>query len=81
MDEFLIILGGAPVTRDITELFVVDGYADLAGNAVQEAIETIGRLREMKERYGVLNGRPPRGKDHFSALWTERESSKRYKHH
>ena len=45
-----IMLGGAPVTRDITELFGADGYADSAGNAVQEAIEMIGRLREMQKR-------------------------------
>jgi corrinoid protein of di/trimethylamine methyltransferase len=42
-----IMLGGAPVTKDITELFGADGYADSAGNAVQEAIKMITRLREM----------------------------------
>jgi len=45
-----IMLGGAPVTRDITELFGADGYADSAGNTVQEAIKMIGRLRKMQER-------------------------------
>jgi corrinoid protein of di/trimethylamine methyltransferase len=44
-----IMLGGAPVTRDVTELFGADGYADSAGNAVQEAIKMISRLREMQE--------------------------------
>lgn len=42
-----IMLGGAPVTKDVTELFGADGYAESAGNAVQEAIKMISRLREM----------------------------------
>jgi corrinoid protein of di/trimethylamine methyltransferase len=45
-----IMLGGAPVTKDVTELFGADGYADSAGNAVQEAIKMISRLREMQQR-------------------------------
>ncbi|MBW1691590.1 MAG: cobalamin-binding protein [Deltaproteobacteria bacterium] len=43
-----IMLGGAPVTKDVTELFGADGYADSAGNAVQEAIKMVSRLREMQ---------------------------------
>lgn len=43
-----IMMGGAPVTKDVTELFGADGYADSAGNAVQEAIKMISRLREMQ---------------------------------
>ncbi len=42
----MIMLGGAPVTRDVAQLFGADGYAESAGNAVQEAIKMIGRLRE-----------------------------------
>jgi corrinoid protein of di/trimethylamine methyltransferase len=45
-----IMLGGAPVTKDVTELFGADGYADSAGNAVQEAIKMITRLREMQKQ-------------------------------
>jgi corrinoid protein of di/trimethylamine methyltransferase len=45
-----IMLGGAPVTQDVTELFGADGYADSAGNAVQEAIKMISRLREMQQK-------------------------------
>ncbi|RJR25245.1 MAG: cobalamin-binding protein [Desulfobacteraceae bacterium] len=45
-----IMLGGAPVTRDTADLFGADGYAESAGNAVQEAIKMIGRLREMQNR-------------------------------
>jgi corrinoid protein of di/trimethylamine methyltransferase len=45
-----IMLGGAPVTKDVSELFGADGYADSAGNAVQEAIKMISRLREMQQK-------------------------------
>jgi len=45
-----IMLGGAPVTKDVTELFGADGYAESAGNAVQEAIKMISRLREMQAK-------------------------------
>jgi corrinoid protein of di/trimethylamine methyltransferase len=45
--DVAIMLGGAPVTKDVTKLFGADGYADSAGNAVQEAIKMISRLREM----------------------------------
>ena len=45
-----IMLGGAPVTMDVTELFGADGYADSAGNAVQEAIKMVSRLREMQQK-------------------------------
>jgi corrinoid protein of di/trimethylamine methyltransferase len=44
-----IMLGGAPVTKDVSELFGADGYADSAGNAVQEAVKMISRLREMQK--------------------------------
>jgi corrinoid protein of di/trimethylamine methyltransferase len=44
-----IMLGGAPVTKDVTELFGADGYAESAGNAVQEAIKMISQLREMQK--------------------------------
>ena len=45
-----IMLGGAPVTTDTAKLFGADGYAESAGNAVQEAIRMIGRLREMQAK-------------------------------
>jgi len=48
--DVAIMLGGAPVTKDVTELFGADGYADSAGNAVQEAIKMISRLREMQSK-------------------------------
>ena len=44
-----IMLGGAPVTKDTADLFGADGYAESAGNAVQEAIKMISRLREMSK--------------------------------
>ena len=45
-----IMLGGAPVTQDVANLFGADGYAESAGNAVQEGIRMIGRLREMQKK-------------------------------
>ncbi len=42
----MIMLGGAPLTRDVAKLFGADGYAESAGNAVQEGIRMIARLRE-----------------------------------
>lgn len=43
-----IMLGGAPVTKDVAKLFGADGYAESAGNAVEEAIKMIARLRELR---------------------------------
>jgi len=48
-----IMLGGAPVTKDVANLFGADGYAESAGNAVQEAIKMIGQLRKLGESGGV----------------------------
>jgi len=45
-----IMLGGAPVTSDVAELFGADGYADSAGNAVQEAIKMISQLRRLDDK-------------------------------
>jgi corrinoid protein of di/trimethylamine methyltransferase len=43
-----IMLGGAPVTQDVAELWGADGYAESAGNAVQEAIKMISQLRKLQ---------------------------------
>jgi len=45
-----IMLGGAPVTQDVADLFGADGYAESAGNAVQEAIKMISQLRKLQEK-------------------------------
>jgi corrinoid protein of di/trimethylamine methyltransferase len=45
-----IMLGGAPVTKDVANLFGADGYAESAGNAVSEGIKMIGRLRECRRK-------------------------------
>lgn len=45
-----IMLGGAPVTRDVADLYGADGYAESAGNAVQEAFKMIGQLREIRKK-------------------------------
>jgi corrinoid protein of di/trimethylamine methyltransferase len=47
--DVAIMLGGAPVTQDVANLFGADGYAESAGNAVSEGIKMIGRLREMRK--------------------------------
>jgi len=44
-----IMLGGAPVTKETADLFGADGYAESAGNAVQEAIKMISQLRKMHQ--------------------------------
>ena len=43
-----IMLGGAPLTSDVAQLFGADGYAESAGNAVQEAIKMIAQLRKLQ---------------------------------
>ncbi len=45
-----IMLGGAPLTSDVAKLFGADGYADSAGNAVQEAIKMISQLRNLQQK-------------------------------
>lgn len=45
--DVAIMLGGAPVTKDVADIFGADGYAESAGNAVQEAIKMVSRLREI----------------------------------
>jgi methanogenic corrinoid protein MtbC1 len=44
-----IMLGGAPLTKGIITLFGADGYAESAGNALQETIKMISQLRKLKE--------------------------------
>ncbi|MDQ7783119.1 MAG: corrinoid protein [Desulfomonilaceae bacterium] len=50
-----IMLGGAPLTRDVAELFGADGYAEHAGNAVQEAIKMIAQLRRLDQEDDPAN--------------------------
>lgn len=45
-----IIIGGAPVTCKVAEAFGADGYAESAGNAVQEAIKLISQFRKIEKR-------------------------------
>ncbi len=42
--DVAIMVGGAPLTRDIAMGYGADGYADDAGNAVREAREMLQRL-------------------------------------
>jgi len=48
--DVAIMLGGAPVTKDVADLFGADGYAESAGNAVSEGIKMIARLRELRHK-------------------------------
>lgn len=48
--ECLIMIGGAPVTRDIAHLFGADGYAESAGMAVPEAVNMLARSGRHKKR-------------------------------
>jgi corrinoid protein of di/trimethylamine methyltransferase len=48
--DVAIMLGGAPVTKDVADLFGADGYAESAGNAVQEAIKMISSLRKLQAK-------------------------------
>ena len=50
--DVAIMLGGAPVTQDVANLFGADGYAESAGNAVAEGIKMISRLREFEKTKG-----------------------------
>jgi corrinoid protein of di/trimethylamine methyltransferase len=47
--DCLIMLGGAPLTRDVANLFGADGYAESAGNAVSEGIKMISSLRKYQK--------------------------------
>lgn len=44
--DVAIMVGGAPLTRAIAERYGADGYADNAGEAVQEAISMLNRLED-----------------------------------
>lgn len=43
-----ILVGGAPATREVAEMYGADGYGKDAKNALAEAIQMIASLREMK---------------------------------
>ena len=47
--DALIMVGGAPISEEVAENYGADGYADNAANAVQEAIQMISSLRELKK--------------------------------
>jgi methanogenic corrinoid protein MtbC1 len=44
------MLGGVPVTKDMTDLFGADGYAGNARKTDQEAINMISRLMEKSNK-------------------------------
>jgi len=44
-----IMIGGAPVSKDVADKYGADGYAADATNALADAIKMIGSLKEMKD--------------------------------
>jgi len=44
-----IMIGGAPVSKDVAQKYGADGYAADATNALADAIKMIGSLKEMKD--------------------------------
>ena len=44
--EVAVMIGGAPVTQEVADLFGADDYANSAGNAVQEAFRLIALGRQ-----------------------------------
>jgi methanogenic corrinoid protein MtbC1 len=45
-----VLVGGAPLTREIAKSYGADGYADHAGEAVREANEMLKRLKKSMAR-------------------------------
>ena len=43
-----VMVGGAPISGEVADKYGADGYADNAANAVQEAINMVASLRDMK---------------------------------
>jgi corrinoid protein of di/trimethylamine methyltransferase len=43
-----ILIGGAPVTKEVAGMYGADGYGKDASNALSEAVKMVSRLREMK---------------------------------
>ena len=41
-----VMVGGAPLSREIAEKYGADGYAENAGNAVQEAVRMLERMKK-----------------------------------
>ncbi|GBD99102.1 methionine synthase [bacterium BMS3Abin07] len=50
-----IMIGGAPVSKDIADKWGADGYAADATNALSDAIKMIGALKELKEEAEAKN--------------------------
>ncbi|MCG8400106.1 MAG: cobalamin-dependent protein [Firmicutes bacterium] len=44
-----IMIGGAPVSEDIANVFGADGYAKDASNALKDAINMLGALKQLQE--------------------------------
>jgi methanogenic corrinoid protein MtbC1 len=47
--ECIIMIGGAPVSKDIADKWGADGYAADASNALKDAINMVSSLKKLKE--------------------------------
>jgi len=48
-ENVAILLGGAPLSREIAKKYGADGYADGAGTAVQEAVRLLEVRKETRK--------------------------------
>ncbi|HAM52996.1 MAG TPA: cobalamin-binding protein [Nitrospiraceae bacterium] len=49
----MIMIGGAPTSKELADKWGADGYAEDASNALKEAIKMVGFLRKLREEKGV----------------------------
>ena len=47
--DCLIMIGGAPTSKELAEKFGADGYAEDASNALKEAIKMVSFLRKLRD--------------------------------
>jgi methanogenic corrinoid protein MtbC1 len=47
--DVAVMVGGAPLSHDIAKSYGADGYADNAGEAVQEAVKMLERLKKRQQ--------------------------------
>jgi len=53
--DCLIMIGGAPTSKDLAEKFGADGYAEDASNALKEAIKMVSFLKKLRDEKAAAN--------------------------
>ncbi len=53
--DCLIMIGGAPTSKDLAEKFGADGYAEDASNALKEAIKMVSFLKKLRDEKAATN--------------------------